>query len=300
MDIKKLTSLIVEPTNACNLRCSFCFVTEGMARPEGFIDWTLYKKIIDETPRLEHLVLHNWGEPLLHPKIFEMIDYASRAGVPHVVMNTNGTLLDDAKIELLVRSGLSVLRFSIDGLEDTYKNIRGVSLEVAESALLKVKARRDALKADLQLGVVFTVDEETSGEAEDFRRRWESLADHVRLQPKLIRQAREEPCPQPFGKDYGQLTVLWDGAVLPCCVDYNGELALGNARTQNVKEIWNSNAMDALRRRHLAGDLPGACAECNECQTSHAPKRFANVPLPGKRLSSMTLDQAGVAGGGNF
>ncbi len=288
MEIQKLTSLIVEPTNACNLRCSFCFVTEGMERPEGFMDWTLYKKIIDETPGLEHLVLHNWGEPLLHPKIFEMIDYAAQAGVCHVVMNTNGTLLDDAKIERLVRSGLSILRFSIDGLEGTYKNIRGISLEVVESALLKVKARRDALRPDLQLGVVFTVDEETCAETEAFLRRWEGLADHVRLQPKLIRQPRRESCPQPFGKDYGQLTVLWDGAVLPCCVDYNAELKLGDARTQTVKEIWNSSAMAALRRRHLEGDLPETCAGCNECQTPQAPKRFASATLP-----------AGVTPGGN-
>ena len=50
MRVKPLTSLIIEPTNTCNLRCSFCFVTEGMTRDEGFMDLDLFKKIIDDTP----------------------------------------------------------------------------------------------------------------------------------------------------------------------------------------------------------------------------------------------------------
>ena len=52
MHVKPLTSLIIEPTNTCNLRCSFCFVTEGMTRDEGFMDVDLFKKIIDDTPAL--------------------------------------------------------------------------------------------------------------------------------------------------------------------------------------------------------------------------------------------------------
>ena len=47
MRVKPLTSLIIEPTNTCNLRCSFCFVTEGMTRDEGFMDLDLFTKIID-------------------------------------------------------------------------------------------------------------------------------------------------------------------------------------------------------------------------------------------------------------
>ena len=49
MRIQPLTSLIIEPTNTCNLRCTFCFVTDGMTREEGFMDLKLFKKIIDET-----------------------------------------------------------------------------------------------------------------------------------------------------------------------------------------------------------------------------------------------------------
>ena len=88
MEIKNLTSLIVEPTNTCNLRCSFCYVTEGMERPEGFMSLDLFKKVVDDCPDLEHLCMHNWGEPLLNRDIFDMFDYAHNAGVQWLVMNT--------------------------------------------------------------------------------------------------------------------------------------------------------------------------------------------------------------------
>jgi len=48
MEVKKITSLIIEPTNTCNLRCTFCFVTEGMTREGGFMEFDLFKKIIDD------------------------------------------------------------------------------------------------------------------------------------------------------------------------------------------------------------------------------------------------------------
>ena len=56
MEVKKITSLIIEPTNTCNLRCTFCFVTEGMTREGGFMEFDLFKKIIDDSPDLEHSV----------------------------------------------------------------------------------------------------------------------------------------------------------------------------------------------------------------------------------------------------
>ena len=142
MQVKNLTSLIIEPTNTCNLRCTFCFVTEGMTREDGFMDFELFKKVIDESPGLEHLCMHNWGEPLLHKDIFRMINYAKAAGIAWVVMNTNGTLLTDKIIQRIVDSGLDIIRFSIDGSAETFKKIRGVELEKIELYIIMLgKAR---------------------------------------------------------------------------------------------------------------------------------------------------------------
>ncbi|MCH8157105.1 MAG: radical SAM protein [Nitrospinae bacterium] len=274
MEVRNLTSLIIEPTNTCNLRCTFCFVTEGMTREDGFMELDLFKKVIDDCPGLEHLCMHNWGEPLLHKDIFRMIDYARSAGVKHVVMNTNGTLLTDKMIDRIIDSGLSIIRFSIDGSAETFKRIRGVELDKIERNILKLKERKEARRPGLGMGVVFTVEEDTEQDANEYIAHWETIVDHVRLQPKLVRSPRTEVCPEPFGKDYGKLVVLWDGRVIPCCVDYNATLALGNAWEERVSDLWRGEEIERLRARHLTGDFPDTCAECNECESSKAGKRF--------------------------
>ncbi|MFQ5483314.1 MAG: radical SAM/SPASM domain-containing protein [Nitrospinaceae bacterium] len=274
MRIQKLTSLIIEPTNTCNLRCSFCFVTEGMSRPDGFMDLDLFKKVVDGCPELEHLCMHNWGEPLLHPDLFAMLDHAHSAGVRWLVMNTNGTLLNRDRIRRIVDSPLSILRFSIDGSAETFRRVRGVELANIRRNILRLKKEKEARRPELSLGVVFTVEEDTWADAADYIAEWEDVVDHVRLQPKLIDGPRREPCPELFGRDYGKLVVLWDGTVIPCCVDYNAELKLGNAGETPVGELWRAAEMERLRRQHKEGRFPSRCAHCQECETPVTSKRF--------------------------
>ena len=274
MQIKPLTSLIIEPTNTCNLRCTFCFVTDGMTRAEGFMDLDLFKKVIDDCPGLEHLCMHNWGEPLLHKDIFKMFDYAHAAGIKVIVMNTNATLLTDKMIGKIIDSPLNVIRFSIDGSAETFKRIRGVELEKITQNILKLKSEKEKRRPELSMGVVFTVEEETQDDVDSYITQWETIVDHVRTQPKLIQSPREEPCPEPFGKDYGKLVVLWDGTVIPCCVDYNATLKLGSACQDNVQDLWQGQEIARLRDQHEKGDYPDVCINCNECQTSKTRKRF--------------------------
>jgi len=274
MDVKKITSLIIEPTNTCNLRCTFCFVTDGMTRDGGFMDFNIFKKIIDDCTDLEHLCMHNWGEPLLHKDIFRMIEYAKNKGVNYVVMNTNGTLLTDKMINRIVNSKLDIIRFSIDGSAETFKRVRGVKLENIEKNIKKLKIIKEKKKPELKMGVVFTVEEDTEGDAEEYINHWEKIVDHVRLQPKLITSPRTEVCPEPFGKDYGKLVVLWDGRVIPCCVDYNANLMIGNIQNDTIPNLWKSEKLNILREQHLKGEFPDTCANCNECESNKADKRF--------------------------
>ena len=245
-----------------------------MTREGGFMDFDLFKKVIDECPGLEHLCMHNWGEPLLHQDIFKMIDYAKSNGVSYVVMNTNGTLLTDKIINSIVDSRLDIIRFSIDGSEKTFKKIRGVDLEKIEKNIIKLKKEKELKRPDLGMGVVFTLEEDTEKDVEDYVIHWERIVDHVRLQPKLITSPRTEICPEPFGKEYGKLVVLWDGRVIPCCVDYNASLTIGNVKADTIPNLWKNKKIDSLREQHLKGDFPDTCADCNECESNKAEKRF--------------------------
>jgi radical SAM protein with 4Fe4S-binding SPASM domain len=149
-----------------------------------------------------------------------------------------------------------------------------VELEKIERTIIRLKNEKEKHRPDLSIGVVFTVEEETQEDVDPFIGHWESIVDHVRMQPKLIQSPRDEPCPEPFGKDYGKLVVLWDGTVLPCCVDYNASLKLGNAFEDSVQDLWRGREIERLRAQHDKGEYPDVCTHCNECETSKTKKRF--------------------------
>ena len=119
------TRLWVEPTSVCNLRCVMCPNKDLSKDQKGFMDFALFRKIVDEVKDFAfdvHL-LHR-GESLLHPEFFEMVRYAHDAGLV-TRFHTNGTLLDEDKARRLIASGLDQFAFSVDGFDaETYEKTR--------------------------------------------------------------------------------------------------------------------------------------------------------------------------------
>jgi MoaA/NifB/PqqE/SkfB family radical SAM enzyme len=113
----------IEPVGHCNLRCRMCPVP---LRNEqwAFIEFDLFRRLIDGFPTLKELQLQGLGEPMLHPQFFDMVAYAAERGI-RVSTNTNLTLLTPARAEQCVASGLHALHASIDGATaETYESIR--------------------------------------------------------------------------------------------------------------------------------------------------------------------------------
>ncbi len=122
------TFLQVEPVGQCNLRCRMCpiqFRTDGPPHgPPAFMDFETFTRLVDQFPALEHLQLQGLGEPMMHPRFFDMVAYAAARGIL-VSTNTNLTLLNDRRAELCVTSGLGELHASLDGATAaTYELIR--------------------------------------------------------------------------------------------------------------------------------------------------------------------------------
>src|SRR5438874_9370804 len=92
--------LQLEPVGQCNLRCKMCpiqFRRDGPPHgPPAFMDFDVFTKLLDEFPALEVLQLQGLGEPMMHPRFFDMIEYAVGRGVK-VSTNTNATFLNAAR-----------------------------------------------------------------------------------------------------------------------------------------------------------------------------------------------------------
>jgi MoaA/NifB/PqqE/SkfB family radical SAM enzyme len=120
--------LQVEPVGQCNLRCQMCpiqFRRDGPPYgPPAFMDFDLFTRLIDQFPDLTELQLQGLGEPMMHPRFFDMVAYAVARGIK-VGTNTNLTLLNTRRAEQCITSGLGELHASIDGATaETYEAIR--------------------------------------------------------------------------------------------------------------------------------------------------------------------------------
>ncbi len=152
----------IEPVGQCNLRCQMCaiqFRTDGPPNgPPAFMDFALFTRLIDGFHGLKRLHLQGLGEPMMHPRFFDMIAYAVARGI-QVTTNTNLTLLSRKRAEQCITSGLSEMHISIDGATaETYEQIRlqaHYGRVIANlSRLLETRQRLDSLTPHLKLVMV--------------------------------------------------------------------------------------------------------------------------------------------------
>ena len=120
--------LYLETTNRCNLFCKTCPRTFENLETPADMSWELFTRIVDQFPRIERVVLHGVGEPLMVRDLPRMIRYLKDRGT-YVLFNTNGTLLSVRKGAELVNAALDELRVSLDAAEPSvFKMVRGLDM----------------------------------------------------------------------------------------------------------------------------------------------------------------------------
>ncbi|MBV9235562.1 MAG: SPASM domain-containing protein [Xanthobacteraceae bacterium] len=115
----------LETTNRCNLLCTTCPRTYEELEPPADMSWDLFRRIVDQLPRIERAVLHGIGEPMLVKNLPRMVRYLKDRGT-YVLFNTNGTVLNEKNGCALIDAGLDELRVSLDAASaQSYQAIRG-------------------------------------------------------------------------------------------------------------------------------------------------------------------------------
>lgn len=259
------------------------------------MDFELFKKIIDGSVQYgqrEVITLHKDGEPLLHPKLRQMIAYAKEKKAARILrLSTNALLLNEAKHQEVILSGLDAITISLDGTsEETYKKIRGGDYhKVVDNALRFIKTRNEMGRARpwVTLQVIKMAD--TLAQIEPFIEQWESVADEIVVKDFLnwggaIPMERgmspnldlREPCSDL--RTY--LTVNWDGQVSICCLDFDCKCTVGDVNNQSLKEVWDGKDISQYRLSHL-DHLWQQIPLCNDCNVWHN-----QVPLWNRRMEN--------------
>ena len=266
----------VEITNICNLRCAFC---PGTKRPERFMPPEEFRILARRLrPYTGFLYLHVMGEPLLHPQLGELLEIGAAEGF-RLCLTTNGTLLEQRHDLLLSAPVLHKLSVSLHSMEGNNAGALGGYLTgVWES-----------VQALSQAGIICALrlwniggQETRNGEILAFL--GDRLGTHPLDLPQLRRgswklgqrlyleQAEKFDWPDLDAPEAevrfclalrDQAAVLCDGTVVPCCLDHEGDIPLGNLFRQELEEILAGPRARALYDGFSMGKPPEAlCRRC--------------------------------------
>lgn len=266
----------VEITNICNMNCSFC---HGHSRTLRQMSEDKFLQILEKLKeQTKFIYYHLMGEPLTHPELPKFIKSAGNMGYKSII-TTNGTLLNSRKDELLA-AGVHKVNISLHSFETgTDEDFKNYILNLADFA-----------KAAAELGtiIVFRLwNNGFDGGKNDFALKvlkeniegdWLQNTRGIKIRDKIFIETGDRfewPDKNADIKGekffcYGlkdQFGILADGTVVPCCLDSDGVINLGNIFTDDISEILNSdkakNIADGFKCGKATEEL---CKRCGYAQ----------------------------------
>ena len=271
--MKRFRKIYLEISNLCNLSCSFC---PGTKRKKHTMTEEEFAFLLPKLrPYTDFLYFHLMGEPLLHPKLGRFLELAYGFGFK-VILTTNGTLLHKQQSVLLSSPGLHKVNISLHAFEANDPNMP--FSEYLEHCFRFGQAAEGKLITVYRLwngGGAEKLNEDILNTMKSFfPKPWIEERRGIRIGEKVFLEygdkfdwpdlSAEEGGSQVFC--YGlrdQLGVLCDGTVVPCCLDHEGDLALGNLFTQDLQDILQSERAQAIYHgfqcRNAAEEL---CRKC--------------------------------------
>ena len=267
--MKQLRKAYLEITNVCNLSCNFC---PGTRREKAFLSPADFRVLAGRIrPHTQYLYLHLMGEPLLHPQLEELLAIAQELDF-RVMLTTNGTLLP-ARGELLCRSGavqkVSISLHSFEGNTPAGDMSDYLSACITFARQAAAAGKRCALRLWNLDG-----DGTTGANAQNqhildilhraFPGAWKTDWKGSTLAPRIYLEWGEKfdwpdlTAPETGGTAfcYGlrdHVGVLCNGTVVPCCLDHEGDIPLGNLFEQPLEAILASPRAQAIYNGFSAG-----------------------------------------------
>lgn len=294
LPLKMPISVIIEPTNQCNFRCTFCptgdkELLNKVGRPKGLMSLSFFQKIIDDISKmsidkgqnLKSLLLYKDGEPLLNKDLHNMISYAKKKKVTQFIgVTTNGALLNKDTSKNLLESELDDLRISITApSNEKYKSITKTNYNMDEiknniDIFYDTKKKK---KGKTRVTVQIVDTGMSPEEKKNFISTFKNISDRIFIKPIMgwsdsdvkdwrlgnKRKTIHEPvvCDDPFSK----LSVNFNGSVSVCCVDWSYNTLVGDLNNESFQQVWEGEKLKKFRIIHLKGrrcDLK-ACKNCD-------------------------------------
>jgi radical SAM protein with 4Fe4S-binding SPASM domain len=285
--------VFVDPASSCNFKCTFCptghrDLIAATGRFQGVMKFDLFQKIVDDLGEFDKpikvLRMYKDGEPFLNKRLAEMVAYARRAKyIESIDTTTNGTFLSPERVGPVLEAGIDKIHISVDGMtRETYRRFTGFDFDfdklVQNVKWLYTNKGRCEVVVKIPSELITEVERQkffdTFGNycdrifVENFAPCWPEfdVEKHtgVKITKGIYQQeiSTTDTCPYIFYS----YSVNSDGLVSSCFLDWGRKLVIGDVRRQSMKQIWNSERMNALRLQHLQGRRQenGVCANCGQ------------------------------------
>lgn len=271
--MKRFAKVYIEISNICNLKCSFCPGTTRIPKRMSVQEFKIIlEKIKDYT---DYIYFHLLGEPLCHPELSAFLNLADEMGFK-VIITTNGTLLNKNKDALLksqshYKTVISLHSFEANDNKFSFEKYLSDCFEYAKSAenkkIVVLRLWNNGGKDSLNNEILNVLEN-------FFPKPWVEERNGTRIGNKIYLQYGDKFDWPTLESDninenvfcYGlrdQIGILADGTVVPCCLDNNGEISLGNIFKSDLEDILNS---EKAQKIYNGFSNRNACEElCKRC-----------------------------------
>lgn len=272
--MKRFAKVYIEISNICNLKCSFCPGTTRNPKRMSIDEFKIVlEKIKDYT---DYIYFHLLGEPLCHPNLENFLQIAEEMNFK-VIITTNGTLLNKCKAILLNSNShhktvISLHSFEANDNKISFENYLNDCFSYAKTAenkkIVVLRLWNNGGKDSLNDNILSVLENY-------FPKPWNEERNGTRIGQKIYIQYGDKFDWPNLESDnvnenvfcYGlrdQIGILVDGTVVPCCLDSNGDIPLGNIFENDLNEILNSqkaqNIYNGFSNRTACEEL---CKRCS-------------------------------------
>lgn len=273
-----------EITNVCNLNCSFCPKTK---REKRFVTTEEFASVAEKLAgRIEYLYLHLMGEPTLHPELPRMLDIGGRYGFK-IIITTNGTTLAEKGELLLSADSVYKISISIHSFEANERSQEEYLSSYLQPCFDFAHRASSAGKICVFRlwnlnGMGTTGENDKNPEILDQMRQyfggsWQFTRSGMRIADRVFLEYGEKfEWPDPSSSEkydadadcfcHGlrdQIGILCDGTVVPCCLDSEGSIRLGNIFDSSLEDILESPKAKAFYDSFTKRKSPTAlCSSC--------------------------------------
>lgn len=273
---KRFKKIYVEITNVCNLSCGFCPKT---TRVKEFMSLELFTRVIEESKDLcDEITMHVMGEPLLHKEFKRFVELCEEKEI-RINLTTNATLIDK-HFDTLLNKTIRRVNFSFQDFKSNNLNENEVLKNIFKFTKLANGKREDMII----IYRLWNLDNENNNDNEKIIKKIEEefdcniLNQDFKISEKVVGQTyihydyefvwpSESKENRVNGYCHGlstHIAILVDGSVIPCCLDNEGKINLGNIKENSLSEILESKkAKDmytGFKGRKLVDEL---CKQCS-------------------------------------